>query len=200
MIHLYINNNSKNTLIMLHGTGADENDLIPLAKAIDSKANILSIRGNINEQGMNRFFKRFNIGSYDLNSFESETSMLAETIKNLSVKYNFNLNNTFVVGFSNGANIAQGLIQDYPNLVKYFGLLSPDYINIEKGIKNNIENNKIFISSAKDDPYTSFTKIEKLISDLETKGANVELYVGTGHQIDNHALKILIEWYEGIKV
>ncbi|HHW79170.1 MAG TPA: carboxylesterase [Acholeplasmataceae bacterium] len=200
MIHLYINNNSKNTLIMLHGTGADENDLIPLAKAIDSKANILSIRGNINEQGMNRFFKRFNIGSYDLNSFESETSMLAETIKNLSVKYNFNLNNTFVVGFSNGANIAQGLIQDYPNLVKYFGLLSPDYINIEKGIKNNIENNKIFISSAKDDPYTSFTKIEKLISDLETKGANVELYVGTGHRIDNHALKLLIEWYEGIKV
>lgn len=200
MIHLYINNNSKNTLIMLHGTGADENDLIPLAKAIDAKANILSIRGNINEQGMNRFFKRFNIGSYDLNSFESETSKLAETIKNLSIKYNFNLNNTFVVGFSNGANIAQGLIQDYPNLVKYFGLLSPDYINIDKGIKNNIENNKIFISSAKDDPYTSFTKIEKLISDLETKGANVELYVGTGHRIDNHALKLLIEWYEGIKV
>lgn len=198
MIHLYINNNSKNTLIMLHGTGADENDLVPIAKAIDNTANILSIRGNINENGMNRFFKRFNIGSYDLNSYEAETINLANAIKSLSEQYNFSLNNAVVIGFSNGANIAQGLFQDFPKLIKAFALLSPDYININKGINHFLNEVNVFISSAKDDPYASFDNIEKLITDLETKGANVELYVGSGHRIERNALNDLIAWYKQI--
>lgn len=196
MIHLYINNYSENTLIMLHGTGADENDLIPLAEVIDPKANILSIRGNVNENGMNRFFKRVSMGVYDIPNFILESKNLAENITKFSKKYNFKLDNATVVGFSNGANIAQGLIQDHPEVIKNFILLSPAYINPNKGISGNLDNHNIFISAGIDDPYASFSEIENLIDDLEKRGATVDLYKGRGHRIEQNAVLEIIEWHK----
>lgn len=200
MIHIYKDNKSSKTIILLHGTGADEYDLLPIAEIIDKNANILSIRGNVNENGMNRYFKRFGMGSYDLESFELESKNLNNAILSFSKKYNFDLKGVFVVGFSNGANIAQGLIQDYPNLVKNFVLLSPDYINKDKGIINPLENTNVYISSAKNDPYAKFSNIELLIDQLETKGANVDLYIGSGHRIEKEALLEVINWYNNISV
>ena len=89
MIHIFINNNSSETLILLHGTGADEYDLLPLANLINSKANVLSFRGDVIENGINRFFKRFSIGNYDLDSYQKETKKLVNEINILKEKYQF---------------------------------------------------------------------------------------------------------------
>ena len=198
MVHKYIDKKSAKTLIMLHGTGADENDLIPLAEMIDKNSNILSIRGNVSENGMNRFFKRKGMGRYDLTSFELESKNLANNLLNFSNKYQFKLRDATIVGFSNGANIAQGVIANYPNLVKNYVLLSPDYINPKQGFDQPLKDYHVYISSAKDDPYTSFDKITKLIDDLEQKGANVDLYIGSGHRIEQKALLEIIDWYKQI--
>jgi len=187
MIHIYINNKSDKTLIMLHGTGGNEHDLISLAKRVNDKYNILSIRGNVLENGMNRYFKRISVGVYDLNSYINETNHLIENIKMFGEKYKFDINKAIGIGFSNGANILLGILQENPILNNYV-LLSPDYINSNKGF-NNLKNKNIFISTAKDDPYVNYENMKKLINELKKNEANVNVLTTTGHQINLDVLE-----------
>lgn len=195
MEHLYLNKESKKTLLLLHGTGGNEYDLLQIANIIDNTANILSFRGNINENGMNRFFKRFGIGSYDLDSYVYETNNLKDEILKQVKKYNLDINNITVIGFSNGANIALGLIQEHPELLKNYALLSPDYINSKKGFKNQ-NNTNIFISTAENDPYVNFDNMIKLEELLKENNANVKKFLINGHQITTDVLRQLKNWYE----
>ena len=193
MEHLYLNKESKKTLLLLHGTGGNEYDLLQIANIIDNTANILSFRGNINENGMNRFFKRFGVGSYDLDSYVHETNNLKDEILKQVKKYNLDINNITVIGFSNGANIALGLI--HPELLKNYALLSPDYINSKKGFKNQ-NNTNIFISTAENDPYVNFDNMIKLEELLKENNANVKKFLINGHQITTDVLRQLKNWYE----
>lgn len=195
MEHLYLNKESKKTLLLLHGTGGNEYDLLQIANIIDNTANILSFRGNINENGMNRFFKRFGVGSYDLDSYVHETNNLKDEILKQVKKYNLDINNITVIGFSNGANIALGLIQEHPELLKNYALLSPDYINSKKGFKNQ-NNTNIFISTAENDPYVNFDNMIKLEELLKENNANVKKFLINGHQITTDVLRQLKNWYE----
>lgn len=192
MIHIFINNNSDKTLIMLHGTGGDEHDLIPLAKRINSNYNILSIRGNVVENGMNRYFERLAMGVYNLESYVNETNNLIKTINKLSNKYNFDLNKSIGVGFSNGANILLGILQENPILNNYI-LLSPDYINSNKGF-NNLNNKNVFISTAKDDPYVNYENMLKLINELNKNNANLKVFNTKGHTINMDVLNEAIKF------
>ncbi|HKL61090.1 MAG TPA: hypothetical protein VJY66_01775 [Acholeplasma sp.] len=187
MIYNYINNNSPHTLIMLHGTGGNEIEMSQFGKKINPHFNILSLRGNVSEGGMNRFFKRLGMGIYDLDSYVSETRNLNNAIIKYSNQFNFELGKSFVIGFSNGANIALGLIQEYPTLLSTYILLSPDYINKNKGFKN-LTNMNILISSSRNDPYTSYDAILKLENNLKEKGALVSTFEVPGHVITNELL------------
>lgn len=193
MIHTFINKNSNKTLIMLHGTGGNEHQMVPLGELIDSKANILSIRGNINENGMNRYFKRFNIGAYDLENYVFESNNLIETIIKLSKEYNFDLKETTGIGFSNGANILLGVIQTNPIISNYM-LLSPDFINKDVGF-NNLLNKNIFISTANNDPYVNNDNMNKLINLLNENNSNLKVIKTSGHEINNIVIKEAIDWY-----
>lgn len=190
--------NSKRVIITLHGTGGDENDILPIGERIDEEASILSIRGNINENGMNRFFKRFGIGSYDLVNYVEEVNNLKEAITKYSNEYNFDLDLVTVVGFSNGANIALGLLQEYPKFINNYVLLSPDYINKDKGFLDS-KNLNIYISTAKNDPYVNNDNMDKMISLLESSNANVTTYYGNGHQITYQVLEDIDTWYQILK-
>lgn len=196
MIHIFNKSETSNKVIIaLHGTGSNEVDFASIANYIDPNASILSIRGNINENGMNRFFERYGMGRYNIESYEEQTTNLYEMIVKSSKEYNFDLNNAYVVGFSNGANIALGLIQDYPTLLNNYMLLSPDYINKSKDF-SDLSNLSIFISSSKNDPYASYDNIELLINNLKDKNAKVETYLGVGHQVDGNVITETIKWYK----
>lgn len=195
MKHIFINKNSNKTFVILHGTGGDESDLVGVAEYIDSTANILGIRGNVVENGMNRFFKRFGMGSYDLNSYELETNNLNEAILKYSKQYNIDLLSITILGFSNGANIALGLIQDFPlNYNKYI-LLSNDYINKDKEFKD-LNKMKIFMTSSLNDSFVNFESIELLIKRLRENNAIVNLEMVSGHKISKEALDKLKEIYK----
>ncbi len=196
MKHIYINNKSPNTLILLHGTGGDEHDLLQIASHLDKEANILSFRGNIVENGKNRFFKRLGMGIYDLESYELETNNLLKSIKELSSKYEFQLENTTVVGFSNGANIALGLIQTN-NIVNNYILYSPDFINPNKEFPN-LEGVNIFISTADNDPFVNPSNMQLLTNKLIENNANLEVFKQSGHQLTMNTLNESKRWYSNL--
>lgn len=197
MIHIFEKGTSDYTFIMLHGTGGNEHEMLNFSKRINEDVNVLSIRGNIVENGMNRYFKRKGIGNYDIENYISETKILINNIKNLSEKYNFDLNKTFVIGFSNGANIALGILQEDAILNNYI-LLSPDFINKDRKFKN-IENKNIFISTADDDPYVNVNNMNKLINELKDNKTNLEVFKSHGHQINIEVLNNAIKFINNIK-
>jgi len=102
------------TLLLLHGTGGDENDLISLGQTIAPGSSLLSPRGKILENGMPRFFRRLAEGVFDLDDLAQRTSELARFLEAAANKYGFPLDRLIAVGFSNGANIAASLLLSFP--------------------------------------------------------------------------------------
>ena len=95
------------TLLLLHGTGGNEEDLIPLAYELDQRAAILSPRGKVLENGVSpRFFRRLAEGVFDLEDLKFRTNELADFVNDASKAYDFDLRHIIAVGYSNGANIA----------------------------------------------------------------------------------------------
>ena len=109
-VHTFVPGRSGRTLLLLHGTGGNENDLIPLGRELDPDANLLSPRGKVLENGMPRFFRRLAEGIFDEEDLIRRTHELADFIEQAATKYNLNRKNVFAVGYSNGANIAASLL------------------------------------------------------------------------------------------
>lgn len=105
------------TLLLLHGTGGDERDLLPLAARFGSGFNVLSLRGNVQEGGMPRFFRRLGIGVFDEPDVVFRTHELADFVAKVATKEDFDLAQLIAVGYSNGANIAGSLLMLYPSLL-----------------------------------------------------------------------------------
>ena len=111
-------NPEKPTLLLLHGTGGNEYDLLPLGEKIDREANVLSVRGNVLENGMPRFFRRLAEGVFDEEDLIFRTKELNEFLDEASARYGFDRSNIVAVGYSNGANIAGSLLFHYRDALK----------------------------------------------------------------------------------
>jgi phospholipase/carboxylesterase len=109
--------NAVRTLLLLHGTGGDERDLLPLAARFGSGFNVLSVRGNVQEGGMPRFFRRLGMGVFDEADVVFRTHELADFLAKAAAKEGFDAAQLIAVGYSNGANIAGGLLMLYPGLL-----------------------------------------------------------------------------------
>ena len=105
------------TLLLLHGTGGDERDLLPLAARFGPGLNVLSVRGNVQEGGMPRFFRRLGMGVFDEPDVIFRTHELADFLAKVAVQEGFDPARLLAVGYSNGANIAGSLLMLYPGLL-----------------------------------------------------------------------------------
>lgn len=103
------------TLLLLHGTGGDENDLLPSGNELWPGAALLGVRGQVSENGMPRFFRRFAEGVFDVEDLKFRTDELAQFIDAASKRYNFRTRRLIAVGYSNGANIGASLILLHPH-------------------------------------------------------------------------------------
>src|SRR4029078_8324784 len=110
-------NESKQTLLLLHGTGGTEDDLIPLGNELAPNASILSVRGRVLENGMPRFFRRLEEGVFDLEDLKMRTDEVAEFLTKSSSEYMFDVKKIIAVGYSNGANIAASLLLSHPEFL-----------------------------------------------------------------------------------
>src|SRR5690554_5332965 len=106
------------TLLLLHGTGGNEFDLQPLAERIDPEANVLSVRGNVLENGMPRFFRRLAEGVFDEEDLIFRTKELNDFLDEAAERYEFNRNEIIAIGYSNGANIAASLLFHHQDALK----------------------------------------------------------------------------------
>jgi phospholipase/carboxylesterase len=105
------------TLVLLHGTGGDERDLLPIASSFGPGFNVLSVRGNVQEGGMPRFFRRLSMGVFDEADVVFRTHELADFLTKVAAKEGFDADKLVAVGYSNGANIAGALLMLYPGLL-----------------------------------------------------------------------------------
>ncbi|MGV3465901.1 MAG: alpha/beta hydrolase [Heyndrickxia sp.] len=186
---------SKPTLLLLHGTGGNELDLLPVAGRIDDEASILSVRGNVLENGMPRFFRRLSEGVFDEEDLIFRTKELNEFLDDAAEKYLFDRNNIFAIGYSNGANIAASLLFHYQNALK--GAILHHPMVPRRGIElPDLTGKNVFIAAGTNDPICSPAESEELLSILENAHASVELHLeNRGHQLTFSEVEAAAKWY-----
>jgi phospholipase/carboxylesterase len=123
--HIYQAGKKAETLLLLHGTGADERDLLPLAQQMGWQGNLLSIRGRVLENGMPRFFKRLGFGVFDLEDLQLRTQELIDYLPVVSAHYKLDLHKIAALGYSNGANLLGSALVTQPGLFTKTVLLRP---------------------------------------------------------------------------
>ncbi|MDA3129911.1 alpha/beta hydrolase [Aliibacillus thermotolerans] len=189
---------TKPTLLLLHGTGGTEQDLVPLGKEIDREANILSVRGNVLENGMPRFFKRHAEGVFDEEDLIFRTKELYDFLDEAAEKYAFDRDNVFAIGYSNGANIAGSLLFHYENALKGAMLHHP--MVPRRGITlPNLSGVSVFIAAGMNDPICPPEESEELKRLLEEAGVDVTLFwENKGHQLTMNEVAKAKEWYKSV--
>jgi phospholipase/carboxylesterase len=186
---------AKPTFLMLHGTGGNELDLLPLAGMIDDEASVLSVRGNVLENGMPRFFRRLAEGVFDEEDLIFRTKELNEFLDEAAVKYDFDRDNIIAIGYSNGANIAASLLFHYQDALK--GAILHHPMVPRQGMElPDLTGKHVFIAAGTNDPICSPLESAELQSLLEQANANVALHwEHRGHQLTKEEVEAAADWY-----
>lgn len=190
------NANAK-TLLLLHGTGGDENDLIPLAKNFGNDFNILSLRGNVNENGMPRFFKRLGMGIFDEKDLEFRTHEMVHFLKEVAQKEGFDVAKIIALGYSNGANIAGATLFLHPDFLAGAILYRPMQPFKNSPNANSENKTPLFFSSGKNDPTVNPDDTNAYLKILNENNLDVTFYeMNTGHNLTQEDLGLSVEWFK----
>lgn len=198
MKYLINHKNSDISLIMLHGTGGDERDLISVASFIDDNANYIGIAGDVLENGMRRYFKRYPNGSFDEDDLKDQTEKLYQQIQEIVTKYQLNPNRVVVMGYSNGANIIQSMLKTYDNPFMAAFLFHPSEVMRQNPFKHQ-KQSSIFVAMADNDPYTNSQANQRIIQSLKESGAKLEVVKSSqGHQLTTSSLNQAKSFYQSL--
>ena len=195
--HIYIpsDNPKATTLLLLHGTGGNENDLIPIAKNFGAQFNILSVRGNVSEHGMPRFFKRLAVGVFDEEDLKFRTHELVHFIKTISTQEKFDISNLLALGYSNGANIAGSTLMLYPNFLSGAILFRPMIPFSRVPVFKTSKKTPVFISSGNYDTMVTTSEIELYKDLLVSNHFDVTLHhLKTGHNLTDTDINLAMQW------
>jgi phospholipase/carboxylesterase len=162
-------------LLLLHGTGGDERDLVPLARQVSPGSALLSPRGDVLERGAPRFFRRLAEGVFDLPDVERRTHALADFIAAAAARYGFDASRLTALGFSNGANIAGSLLLLRPESLAAAALLRPMVV-LEPAVPPDLAGKRVLISSGEFDPIVPNDHPPRLAELLRRGGASVDLH------------------------
>ncbi|MBP1963883.1 alpha/beta hydrolase [Paenibacillus aceris] len=183
-------------LVLLHGTGGTERDLLPLAQAISPGSSILSIRGNVLENGMPRFFRRLAEGVFDEEDLIFRTKELNDFLDDAAVEHGFDRGNVVAVGYSNGANIAGSLLFHYPDVLR--GAILHHPMVPRRGIQlPDLSGTPIFIGAGSNDPICSPQETEELQRLLGEAGAEIQVHwENAGHQLTRSEVEAAANWFK----
>jgi phospholipase/carboxylesterase len=184
------------TLVLLHGTGGDENNLIPLAKSLLPEANLLGLRGKVLENGAPRFFRRFEEGVLDIEDWRTRSAEVADFIQAAALEYGFDLRNTYALGYSNGANLATGILLLHSDALAGAVLLRPMFV-AEVATKSNLAGKSVLINYGGHDPFLGDGDIVCLQNQFTLAGAEVTVHEeNTGHGLGPGDLPVVKAWLE----
>lgn len=183
-------------LLLLHGTGGDENDLLPLTEIIDSQSSVLGVRGNILENGMPRFFRRLAEGIFDEEDLIFRTNELNQFLDYAAKEYDFDRDNIVAIGYSNGANIAASLLFHYKDALK--GAILHHPMVPRRGIElPNLKDINVFIAAGTNDPICPQQESIELQELLRGAGSSVTIHwENRGHQLTMGEVQAAKKWYD----
>lgn len=195
MIHLYQAPKTMDApiFLLLHGTGGTEQDLIGLVSLLDPEAGYLSVRGEVSENGMPRFFKRLAEGVFDEEDLALRTARLIQFLQEQAAERDFALDRLIPVGYSNGANIAANMLFE-EGLFKQAILLHP--MVPRRGVTlPDLSNVRVFIGAGSNDPICPAQETEELSALLKEAGASVDVtWSNYGHQLVMPTIEAATDW------
>lgn len=193
-IHRFVPGKSNRTLLLLHGTGGDEEDLLPIGRAIDPDAALLSPRGKVLENGMPRFFRRIAEGVFDLEDLHQRANELADFVVAAAVTYRLDATHVVGIGYSNGANIAGAMLLLRPRVLCAAALLRAMIPLIPENLPA-LDGKPVLIASGLRDSIVPAEHPRALAELLRRSGANVTVLMEeAGHSLTEVAIESTRQW------
>lgn len=182
-------------LLLLHGTGGTERDLLPLGDRLSPTSSVLSVRGNVLENGMPRYFRRLAEGVFDIEDLLFRTKELNDFLDTSAIEYGFDRNNIVAVGYSNGANIAASLMFHYEGTLSGAVLHHP-MVPIRGVELPDLTGIPVFIGAGSNDHMCTPQETEELERLLREAGSSVDVHWEPyGHQLTNTEVAAAEAWF-----
>src|SRR5204863_5315973 len=198
-IHEFVPGKSERTLFLLHGTGGNERDLIPLGRELDPNAALLSPRGKVLENGMPRFFRRLAEGVFDLQDLKYRTNELADFVTAAAQHYGFATDQLVAVGYSNGANIAASMLLLRPETM-HRAILFRAMVPLIPDILPDLSSVRVWIGAGDQDPIVPASETKRLVELLRQANADVTIrFAKAGHGLTNDDLEAARHWLGELK-
>lgn len=195
-IHEFVPGTSGRTLLLLHGTGGNEHDLIPFGKELDPSAALLSPRGKILENGMPRFFRRLAEGVFDLEDLRTRTHELADFVIAAAERHKIDIGKIVAVGYSNGANIAASLLLLRPEIL-HAAILFRAMVPLIPDSMPDLSSVDIWIGAGDHDPIVPPSETQRLVDLLRRAGANVTIrFTNATHGLTDVEVRTAKRWLE----
>jgi phospholipase/carboxylesterase len=193
-VHVFTPGTTSTTLLLLHGTGGDERDLLPLGEMLLPGAAILSPRGQVLEHGMPRFFRRLAEGVFDEADLRQRAGDLARFVASTAERHHFDARKVIAVGFSNGANIASALLLLHPGVLAG-AILFRAMVPLVPDSPPSLESARVLISNGRADPLVAPEETERLATLLRSAGAEVTVeWQPGGHQLTQADIRTARAW------
>lgn len=181
------------TLVLLHGSGVDENSLVPLAAEVAPRATVLAVRGRVPQDGGWRWYERISPTRFDQESVRSEAEAFADFITEAAKRHEFDLRQTTFLGYSNGANLISSMMLLRPGLVRRAALLRPMPVLDDAPHADLSRAHVLVIAGVSDLTYAPFAPA--LVALLRERGADVEdRTIEAGHEFGAEDAAIVRRW------
>jgi predicted esterase len=198
-IHEFVPGTSNRTLLLLHGTGGNERDLIALGRELDPNAALLSLRGKVLENGMPRFFRRLAEGVFDLEDLKERTNELADFVVSAADRYELDTRNIVAVGYSNGANIAASILLLRPEILRGAVLFRAMVPLVPENLPD-FSSVRVWFGAGDQDPIVPASETKRLAELLRRAGADVTIrFAKAGHGLTNDDLEAARHWLGELK-
>src|SRR5947207_10878648 len=198
-IHEFVPGISDRTLLLLHGTGGNEHDLMRLGRELDPNAALLSPRGKVLEHGMPRFFRRLAEGVFDIQDLKQRTNELADFVTAAAKHYNLAADQIVAVGYSNGANIAAAMLLLRPEILRA-AILFRAMVPLVPEKLPNLSSVRVWIGAGNQDPIIPTSDTQRLVELLRDASADVTIrFFNAGHGLTNSEVETAGRWIEELK-
>jgi predicted esterase len=198
-IHEFVPGTANRTLLLLHGTGGNERDLIALGRELDPNAALLSPRGKVLENGTPRFFRRLAEGVFDLEDLKYRTNELADFVTAAARHYGFATDQLVAVGYSNGANIAASMLLQRPEMLPN-AILFRAMVPLHPEKEPNLSSVRVWMGAGTNDPIIAISETDALAELLRRAGADVTIrYFQAGHELTIADVEAARDWLQKLK-
>ena len=186
------------TIVLLHGTGGDETDLMPLAARLNPRATLLGVRGRSTEEGITRWFRRYDAVTYDQADIRAEARAFAAFVEEAIRAYGLETERMTFLGYSNGANLLGAVLRLHPGAVRRAILLRGIEV-LEDAPKAGLDGVGVLLISGATDPFARMAPA--LEASLNASGADLETQLtAAGHELAREDVEIAGAWLNRVRI